>query len=33
MESTGDAAQRPTETWDFVTGDIWYFRPNEAHMV
>ncbi|CAL8464787.1 g4322 [Coccomyxa elongata] len=33
IESTGDAAQRPTETWDFATGDLWYFRPNEAHMV
>ncbi|CAL5229797.1 g13191 [Coccomyxa viridis] len=23
----------PAETWDFGEGDIWYFRPNEGHMV
>ncbi|CAL5229795.1 g13188 [Coccomyxa viridis] len=23
----------PAETWDYGEGDIWYFRPNEGHMV
>ncbi|CAK0784366.1 hypothetical protein CVIRNUC_007570 [Coccomyxa viridis] len=23
----------PAETWDFREGDVWYFRPNEGHMV
>ena len=26
-------ANRPAETWDFGPGDVWYFRPNEGHMV
>ena len=26
-------AERPSETWDFHEGDIWYFRPNEGHMI
>ncbi|KAK9917475.1 hypothetical protein WJX75_004774 [Coccomyxa subellipsoidea] len=30
MESGKD---RPAETWDFGAGDVWYFRPNEGHMV
>ena len=24
---------RHAETWDFALGDVWYFRPNEAHFV
>lgn len=30
MESGKD---RPAETWDYGAGDVWYFRPNEGHMV
>ena len=26
-------ANRPAETWDFGAGDVWYFRPNEGHMI
>jgi hypothetical protein len=22
-----------SETWDFGYGDVWYFRPNEGHMI
>lgn len=22
-----------SETWDYGAGDIWYFRPNEGHMI
>ena len=21
------------ETWDYATGDVWYIRPNEVHVV
>jgi hypothetical protein len=22
-----------SETWDYGAGDVWYFRPNEGHMI
>ncbi|CAL5229796.1 g13190 [Coccomyxa viridis] len=27
-----EGSTKPAETWDYGEGDIWYFRPNEAHM-
>lgn len=30
IESSRDSM---AETWDYATGDVWYIRPNEAHVV